>query len=880
MQNDVERVGDLNVNWLIIDGNGQVGVAGLDFLPSYIMKIWSNIRFLDSQLKVVVFDSKERSIKFEKALCLKHGLTYPDKLVIEKSRYSIFYVEKNPYYLLLNNESMNENTAIFLTALSLKIMQKIKSNRDILSKEEILINSVGKVFLDYNRRMGIPFVSADEGIRTLIRNLISNVQQDYFEGSALKELLEDRIYSNDIGEYIKYKIEMTLAVMDYEARFLILEVFQTLEKMLHISVLFASISSNASLAQFLRNSFNKEYDNFKKKYSELPDLVRAADYIFSGQSKIVFSTYDKYAEAISRVIQQSFSEIEPRYVALAEGVDLLRLSEYYLEGLEKGQFVLAPNIGTIHGYVKLLKKIFEKEGTYPEVRIIAGYALENSLLSWLMIDHTISLFQEYAICTKQLAELIEKSLPEIHKKNGSIGGLQGSPITYEDAALKLLFASKIAKSFGDAKTEKELTHIVERMTSRYNLDAIRVILWWGKFVDTQNFSYLNKIHENLRELDLEKLSRSNYLIGPIDLLIQSILYQEQIDQNIERAEKTLLESTAEGAALNVYAKASLRTTEGFYHILEMFKGLLKWQEESENIRKAYVSALALNDTLVPTDPLLIMSTKTQIVYKLLNNDLEASSNLCKKLSRYDDPEAHIKQFLDIAKAWIDICSKGEERRYIYQHEFQYKGKDIWIQISLNFIYQSMEDDLYRNIAGAKAVVFVEGVTDLLVFKTFKDKIRPDERIHFLDTEGFTNYKYYAESKVIKELKIPIYLIFDGDTRQEKKRKAIKDLNRLSIQTSHIYTLKQNSIENYLLKPQSIRRAYSKKVLSEENIREFLAKTKNRKNKKQVLQSLFDQFKLGSYNKNAAEQIAFKTKVNEIDPEIAQLLKRIMKLENV
>ena len=63
IRNDVEKVGDLNVNWLIIDGDGQVGVAGLDFLPSYIMKIWSNIRFLDSQLKVVVFDSKEGSIR-------------------------------------------------------------------------------------------------------------------------------------------------------------------------------------------------------------------------------------------------------------------------------------------------------------------------------------------------------------------------------------------------------------------------------------------------------------------------------------------------------------------------------------------------------------------------------------------------------------------------------------------------------------------------------------------------------------------------------------------------------------------------------------------------------------------------------------------------
>jgi predicted component of type VI protein secretion system len=69
-------------------------------------------------------------------------------------------------------------------------------------------------------------------------------------------------------------------------------------------------------------------------------------------------------------------------------------------------------------------------------------------------------------------------------------------------------------------------------------------------------------------------------------------------------------------------------------------------------------------------------------------------------------------------------------------------------------------------------------------------------------------------------------------------------------------------------------------VSEEVIQEFLARTKNKNNKKQVLQSLFNQLKLGSYNKKAAEKIAAEIEVNEIDPEIVTLLKRIMKLANV
>jgi hypothetical protein len=881
VKNEIERIGVLEVNWLVFNGSKRVGVVGINFLPSYTMKIESADSSLNSGLKIVLFDSKEKSIEFEKAILKKHDLDYRERLVTEKSRYSIIGIdEPEAYYLLLNTKSIGETTATFLTALNSRIIDKIRSNRGIFAKQEKLMLSFGKVFFAYNRKMGIPFISAHEEIQQHIRNLVSNVQQDYFESIALRELLENRNYFNDIGEYIKYKIEVAFSLLDFEARFILIEVFQTLEKMLHIAVLLTSISSNTSLAQFLMNVVNRDYQTFKKKYSELPDLIRAADYIFNNQSKIVFSTYDEYVEAISSIIQGSFSKIEARYVSLAEGIDLFRLSQYYLAGLEKGEFASAPNIGTIYAYVKLLQNIMQREGIYPEVRIIAGYALENTLLAWLLIEPDFSRFQELATCTKQLAELIETNLPEIQMKNGSIDGLHGSPITYEDAAMKLLTVSRIARSFGSADIEKEFCQTIKRMINEYDLLTIKIDLLWIDFVDTQNFSYLTQIHEIMRKIDLEKFPHRKHLFVPIDLLVQSILYQEKVVQNIEKAQEILLDSISEGVTLHTYAQPSIRTTEAFYYLLEMFKHLLEWQEKTENIKKAYFASLVLAETLLKIDPILIMSIKTRILYKVLNNDLKDASSLCKRLASYEDPEAYIKQFLDITKRWIEICLMEDERKYIYQHEFQYKGKDIWIQILLDFIHKSMEDDLTKNIAGSKALVFVEGITDLLVLKTFKDKIRPNERINFIDIEGYANYKYYAESKVIKKLRIPTYLIFDGDTRQTKKRRIIKDLNRLSIQTSHIYTLKQNSIENYILKPKSINRAYSKKGLSEKDIKEFFAKTKNKKNKKQVLQWLFNRFKLGSYGKKAAEQIAIKTKVNEIDPEITQLLKRIMKLETV
>ena len=418
------------------------------------------------------------------------------------------------------------------------------------------------------------------------------------------------------------------------------------------------------------------------------------------------------------------------------------------------------------------------------------------------------------------------------------------------------------------------------MATEYNLLSIKIAIWWAKFVETQNFSYLIKIHESMIGQDIEIMSRLNYLAVPIDLVIQCLLYQAPIDQNIDQAQKILQDSTAEGNSLQVSAMSSLRTSEGYFHVFEMFRGLLKHRENTENIKKAHISSLILNDVLLSNDQLLIMTVKLVIVYHILNRDYETSSNLFSKLSTYEDSELFIQKFLSIAKKWIDICLKKEERKYIYQNDFQYEGKDIWIKILEDFYQKEMQGDLKRNIAGSKAVVFVEGVTDSLVLKTFKEKISREERVYFFDIEGFSNSPYYAYSKVVKELKIPAYIIFDGDTREKKKGKIVEALNRASIRADHTYTLKQNSIESYLLNSQSIYKAYSKKGLSEKEIKEFLGQAKNKKNKKIVLESLFNHFKLGTYKKKSAEQIAANIELDQIDPEIIQLLKKIMNLENL
>jgi hypothetical protein len=878
---DVEKKGILEIDWLVIEGTKLLAVTEVNLLPSYFMKLWVNLRIANSPVIIVLFATKQKSIEFEKILHQTNGMAYRERVFSERSRYSIFYQDKDhPYYLLLNQQYLTESTAIFLTNFNIKMYAKINANNKIFdTKQKEIIISIGEILFNYNKKMCIPFVSAGEEIQTLITNLANNVKQDYFEAITLQELLVEPKYSNDIGEYLRYKIEAVFKVMDFEARFIMLEVFQNLERILHINSLLASISANTNLSQFLKNCYMNEYGIFKKKYAEMPDLLRASDYINSNQSKFDFSNYDEFAEGVARVIKGAFSEIEARYVSLTEGVDLLKLSDFFLGGLEKNQFIIIPNIGTINGYVELLKRIFNKDGIYPEVRIIAGYALEHTLLSWLMIDRTQKLFEEYIECTRKLSQLIESNLSEILEKRGSIGEFQGSSLKYDDAAQKLLTASKIARSFGDKVVEREFATLAEDIAVKYNLGSVKIAIWWSNFVDSQNFSYLEKIHNSMDEWDKEQIAKLNYLAVPIGLLADSLLHHDLIDQHIDQAQKEIMDAMPIGATLQTSASAGLRTSESFYHILEMFKQLLKYQGKNDEIKKAYYSALVLDEVILPSDPLRILSLKTKIVFHLLNQNIEQASQFCSKLSTYNDPEGCIRQFLEIAVDWIHLCLNNEERKYIYKNQFQYKGKDIWIQTLQIFIIKTMDEDLSINIAGSKAVIFVEGITDLLVYTEFIKKLYPQEKIYFFDLEGYSNHEYYTESKIIKELKIPAYLIFDGDTRDDKKKIIIRDI-AVAIRPNHIYTLQKNSVENYLLNSRAITEAFPKSGSGEENIKRFIEKTLNKKNKKLILQHLFQKFNMGKYNKESAKQIASKFEIDEISSELRELLTNIVQIKNV
>lgn len=874
-----EKFDHMTVQWLIVKQLEQVGVSELDHLPSYTISVSQELSS-SSHLKPILFASKADSMKLEGIIRKRHGQAVTDmRPVSEKSRYTILSFERTgPKYLLLNTGAIEKSDIIFLIQLLSRLAEKAKESHDIFEKHSEFLDALVKTFFSYARKMEIPFVYADEMTAKLINVMAENIKLNYLECLVIRELA-DAGFINDLTEYLVYKIKLNLEAFDYEMRFQLIEVYHVLDKMLNTAILLSSISDHKPLHNYVANIFNEDLERFKVRYFELPDLLRAVDYILASENRITFISYEEYVNGIREIIGGAFHEIQARYVSLGEGIALVKLSEFYLNALDNDTYVFEENIGSIHGYIKLLRKVFDKKGIYPEVRILAGLALTNTLHTWLMMDHDFSRFLELVESTKELCKLIVASLPEIMKKNGTISGFVGSPISYEDAASSVLSASRMARSYGDLKIEKELFQIAEQIAVEYDLPSVKFHLWWTKFVSFQDFRYLPKIHEIVGRIDFKRFPFLENTVLSIDLLIQALIYREDITSKLAKAQDLILNDVVKTTGQRAHIIQSIQHSEALYHVFEMFKCLLLSSKTPNMAKEAYIASLTLERILAKTDPLNAFATNTQLLYKLLISDFPEASTLHKKLSNYADPKNKIRTYLQYAKNWIEVCDKQDERRYIYQKEFHYDGDDVWTQTLHSHIQKTMEEDLSRNISGSTAIVFVEGDTDELILKEFADKLYPHNKISFLDIEGHTNYSSYVEAKTTRELKIPTYLIFDGDTRTKRKQQLASQFDRLSIRGGHIYTLKRNSIEDYILNPEAIKQAFPNMKLSIQQIREFLKKSKNKKNKKVVLSALFKQGHMGSYNKTIAHSIAGNIQKAEIEAELVQLLRKIYFLED-
>lgn len=182
------------------------------------------------------------------------------------------------------------------------------------------------------------------------------------------------------------------------------------------------------------------------------------------------------------------------------------------------------------------------------------------------------------------------------------------------------------------------------------------------------------------------------------------------------------------------------------------------------------------------------------------------------------------------------------------------------------------------------VVFVEGDDDVKIFNAIAKRVvkDADTTIGFIDAGGWNSMDYYANARLlkVKRVKVGVAVIFDGDTENVDRNKKIKEklLKELKIGEESIFTLKESSIEAYLLNGRAIKRAFPTIGLSRIEIDGLIKSSENKKNKKKVLDNILKRGGIGKYNGKLGAQIAQSMTDKEINEELKGILKSIVSLE--
>lgn len=404
---------------------------------------------------------------------------------------------------------------------------------------------------------------------------------------------------------------------------------------------------------------------------------------------------------------------------------------------------------------------------------------------------------------------------------------------------------------------------------------------WKEFVETHDYERLLCIYQNFMSVDYSEYGYIEAYLRAIGYLSTAIFERKHRRSNFDKAEDwalNIVEPTQFSFAPSSYCKQSLRSSSAIYHLIRIFRYLLDADNSTIQtaLRKAFLESKALASMLVAYDPLNTFCLKTEVIYHLLQGNLHEAKTICQKLEEYALRSSKINQFIQKVKKWCDQSKKWKGRRFLIGSRIDIDEYDPHERVLKHIVTSEMIKDVEDNLIGADAVIFVEGICDARILQEFAKKVIPHRKVIFMDVEGFTNMYYYSEAKIAKELKVPIFLIFDGDTSRIASKKKIRErlIRQITIPENHILTMKKNSIEDYLLVPEAIKRAFPSIPKSKEEIKEFLDERKNKLNKKVVLDTLFKRAGIGKYDHEKAARIAFAMKSSEIDPDIVRILRTI------
>jgi predicted ATPase len=206
------------------------------------------------------------------------------------------------------------------------------------------------------------------------------------------------------------------------------------------------------------------------------------------------------------------------------------------------------------------------------------------------------------------------------------------------------------------------------------------------------------------------------------------------------------------------------------------------------------------------------------------------------------------------------------------------GRTVLVPVTESNVGVLMEDLGIRpsfNFS-SDSVVFVEGQNDIPVLEVWGGRFWRSRRVQFIDTEGWTNMEYFANARVLseRENRVKVYVVFDGDTEANARRKKLKEriVRELNVPTDRILTLPSAELEGLLLDSGAILAAFPEIQSPAASLdARVLAARGHRDQKGRLAQLLQSEGVIGDTPRLYA---MIASKVNPAPPPIAEFFARV------
>lgn len=866
-----EKIDDSVIDWLTA-GSLKIGLVDFEEIPPFLLPLLHTLTFENNEsFEIVVFPSKESSWKIYNSFRKQANLNNLDyHKSLEKSRYTIIFDStKDKRYILLNLGATSPDTVAFI----IKFLSSVFSRLDILKdvNNKIVINALGEVLFDYVKKLGIPFIAVDDDTKYEILSIVEDLLRVYCEYESIKILIKDHL--KDVSQFLNEKIEAIFSIIEENKLDTLANLFNVVSAYLNFASILALAKENQYLERYIEVRLYSKHKETKKRLEFFPDVIECLDCIIVELSqKEVYVSYELYLENVSRTLKHIIQILRPRYLRISEADALFKYCQMYEDTIIIGEM---PDLelGSLEDFCNLLDAVFKREDLFPEGRILAGQALQGILIRKILYDNDYFSYLRGLKNVQGIAKLIVDSIPSIKERLGNLD------LGYHDACLALMSFSQCSYFMKDYASAMMLINRSKSLAETYNVLAMQVMLNWKDFVETQDYEKLLKIYKIFSAIDF---SEHVYLEKPVKTtghLAGAIFNIKDRDAEFDKAEECALAISDETQDAPIFTLTSyldqdhaVRNSLAFYHLVRLFRHISKALERDleKNLKRALHESRAMSDNIAETDPLNSFTLKTEILYSVTSKNLERTRTACRKLRKEFPSAPALENFVEKVDNWLYDSEKLKGRRFLLSLQFDIPQYDPWETLFKKLVFAEMNQDLENHISGADALTFVEGVTDTKILENFARTCIPSKKIRFIDAEGFTKMNYYSESRIAKSfLGVSLFVVFDGDTSKIKKKQQIKDVlvKQITLSEGHILTLNENSIEDYLLVPAAIKRAFPSVSKSEEDIKSFFEKTKPKRDKKKVLDILFKDLGLGKYDDEKAELIASQMRKSEIDEEI-------------